>query len=73
MDLLLRYLHDLRAATGAIYFSLRDENFLVNRSHVREFTEALKHSGLHYLWNAQGSPHLLDDDLARTLAEAGCD
>lgn len=73
VDLLLRYLHDLRAATGAIYFSLRDENFLVNRSHVREFTEALKHSGLHYLWNAQGSPHLLDDDLARTLAEAGCD
>jgi radical SAM superfamily enzyme YgiQ (UPF0313 family) len=73
VDLLLRYLVDLRGATGAIYFSLRDENFLVNRSHVRAFTEALAHSGLHYLWNAQGSPHLLDDDLARTLAEAGCD
>ena len=73
VDLLLRYLHDLRAATGAIYFSLRDENFLVNRNHVQAFTEALKHSGLHYLWNAQGSPHLLDDGLARTLAEAGCD
>ena len=71
--LLLKYLHDLRRATGAIYFSLRDENFLVNRAHVQEFTAALKHSGLHYLWNAQGSPHLLDDDLARTLAEAGCD
>jgi len=73
VDLLLKYLHDLRTATGAIYFSLRDENFLVNRTHVQEFTAALKHSGLHYLWNAQGSPHLLDDDLARTLAEAGCD
>ncbi|MFH1019482.1 MAG: cobalamin-dependent protein, partial [Pseudomonadota bacterium] len=67
--LLLRYLHDLRTATGAIYFSLRDENFLVNRTHVQEFTAALKQSGLHYLWNAQGSPHLLDDELARTLAE----
>jgi len=73
VDLLLRYLFDLRRATGAIYFSLRDENFLVNRGHVQEFTAALKQSGLHYLWNAQGSPHLLDDELARTLAEAGCD
>ena len=73
VDLLLRYLRDLRAATGAIYFSLRDENFLVNRTHVQEFAVALKQSGLHYLWNAQGSPHLLDDDLARTLADAGCD
>ncbi|MHB1015136.1 MAG: B12-binding domain-containing radical SAM protein, partial [Desulfurivibrionaceae bacterium] len=73
VDLLLSYLVDLRAATGAIYFSLRDENFLVNQTHVREFTAALRQSGLHYLWNAQGSPHLLDDDLARTLAEAGCD
>ncbi|HIJ89773.1 MAG: radical SAM protein [Desulfobulbaceae bacterium] len=73
VDLLLSYLIDLRAATGAIYFSLRDENFLVNRTHVRKFTAALRQSGLHYLWNAQGSPHLLDDDLARTLAEAGCD
>ncbi len=73
VDLLLRYLHDLRAATGAIYFSLRDENFLVNRAHVQAFTEALAHSSLHYLWNAQGSPHLLDDDLARMLAAAGCD
>ncbi len=73
VDLLLRYLHDLRTATGAIYFSLRDENFLVNRSHVQAFTEALAQSSLHYLWNAQGSPHLLDDDLARILATAGCD
>lgn len=73
VDLLLHYLHDLRAATGAIYFSLRDENFLVNRAHVQEFTTALRQSDLYYLWNAQGSPHLLDDDLARTLAGAGCD
>lgn len=73
VDLLLQYLFDLRGATGAIYFSLRDENFLVNRTHVQEFTAALARSGLHYLWNAQGSPHLLDDDLARALAEAGCD
>jgi len=73
VKLLLRYLHDLRGATGAIYFSLRDENFLVNRSQVKEFGAALAQSGLYYLWNAQGSPHLLDDDLARTLAEAGCD
>jgi len=72
-ELLLRYLKDLRVATRALYFSLRDENFLVNRRHVEEFTTALSRSGLNYLWNAQGSPHLLDDTTARMLADAGCD
>ncbi|MGV1100116.1 radical SAM protein [Thiovibrio sp. JS02] len=73
VDLLVKYLRDLRKTFGALYFSLRDENFLVNRGHVEEFAGALNRAGLYYLWNAQGSPHLIDDCLAATLAEAGCD
>ena len=73
VDQLIRYLKDLRTSTKALYFSLRDENFLVNRDHVRDFTKALIESKLHYLWNAQGSPHLIDAELAAELAAAGCD
>ncbi|MFZ5774016.1 MAG: radical SAM protein [Thermodesulfobacteriota bacterium] len=72
-ELLVRYLKDLRANTGALYFSLRDENFLVNRDHVRAFTRELAAARLHFLWNAQGSPHLIDSELAAELASAGCD
>ncbi len=73
VELLLRYLADLRKTTGSLYFSLRDENFLVKRDHVQAFAKALNDSGLHYLWNAQGSPQLIDASLAATLSGAGCD
>jgi anaerobic magnesium-protoporphyrin IX monomethyl ester cyclase len=35
VPLLIDYLKDLRKTTGAIYFSLRDENFLANKKQVR--------------------------------------
>ncbi|MDH5299008.1 MAG: B12-binding domain-containing radical SAM protein, partial [Desulfobulbaceae bacterium] len=73
VGLLIDYLKDLRRTTGALYFSMRDENFLVDRCHVQAFCQALEQSGLHYLWNAQGSPHLIDDEMAGILAGAGCD
>jgi len=73
VPLLISYLKDLRKSTGAIYFSLRDENFLAGRTHVEEFTAALQESRLHYLWNAQASPRFIDETLARRLAAAGCD
>ncbi len=72
-DLLIRYLRDLRQATGALYFSLRDENFLARRRHVLAFTRKLRRSGLYYLWNSQGSAGFLDDELAAEMAAAGCD
>jgi radical SAM superfamily enzyme YgiQ (UPF0313 family) len=71
--LLIEYLADLRRTTGALYFSLRDENFLASRKHVHTFTKKLLDSDLHFLWNAQGSAHLVDDELALLLADAGCD
>lgn len=73
VELLVAYLRDLRQATGATYFSLRDENFLVNRGHVHKFAKELVQAKLHYLWNAQGSAHLIDESMAALLAMAGCD
>lgn len=73
VHLLIDYLKDLRRATGAIYFSLRDENFLANKRQVRQFTERLGKENLHYLFNAQGSATLVDEESAARLAKAGCD
>ncbi|MEW6428419.1 MAG: radical SAM protein [Thermodesulfobacteriota bacterium] len=71
--LLIRYLADLRQATGSLYFSMRDENFLAGRAHVLRFCSLLRESGLSYLWNTQGSAAFIDDELAGQLAAAGCD
>jgi len=73
VSLLIDYLKDLRATCGAMYFSLRDENFLANKRQVRAFTAALKREKLFYLFNAQGSVGLIDEVSAGQLAEAGCD
>lgn len=73
VPLLIDYLKDLRKTTGAIYFSLRDENFLANKQQVQKFTEQLIREKLHYLFNAQGSAALVDEESAARLAEAGCD
>ena len=73
VPLLIDYLKDLRKSTGAIYFSLRDENFLANKAQVRQFTERLGAAKLHYLFNAQGSAALVDEESAARLAAAGCD
>ncbi len=73
VPLLIDYLKDLRKTTGAIYFSLRDENFLANKRQVRDFTKRLGRENLHYLFNAQGSAALVDEESAARLAAAGCD
>ncbi len=72
-ELLVRYLRDLHQSTGAIYCSIRDENFLASRRHVRAFCRLLRHARLPFLWNCQGSVRFVDDSLAGELAAAGCD
>jgi anaerobic magnesium-protoporphyrin IX monomethyl ester cyclase len=73
VPLLIDYLKDLRKTTGAIYFSLRDENFLANKQQVKEFTELLNRENLYYLFNVQGSAALVDKEGTARLAAAGCD
>ncbi len=72
-ELLVRYLRDLQRSTGALYCSIRDENFLADRRHVLEFCRRLREAKLHFLWNCQGSVRFLDAELAGALAAAGCD
>jgi len=73
VQLLIDYLKDLRRTTGAMYFSLRDENFLANKQQVKEFTERLKGENLYFLFNVQGSAALVDKESTARLAAAGCD
>ncbi|MBU0485694.1 MAG: radical SAM protein [Proteobacteria bacterium] len=73
VSLLIDYLKDLRKTTGAVYFSLRDENFLAARHQVRDFTRRLSEENLFYLFNVQGSAGLVDEECAAWLASAGCD
>ncbi|GAB4441040.1 MAG: hypothetical protein OHK0040_12430 [bacterium] len=73
IDNLINYVKDLRKNIGEIYFSVRDDNFLMNKKRVLEFAVKLTQQNLGFLWNTQGSVTFLDDEIALSLAESGCD
>ncbi|MCX7771052.1 MAG: B12-binding domain-containing radical SAM protein [Proteobacteria bacterium] len=72
-NLLIGYLRDLRKCFGTLYFSIRDDNFLSNKKRAKEFCKLLIQEGLYYLWNTQSSAKFIDNELAETLSNAGCD
>lgn len=70
---LIEYIKDLKNSLGQIYFSIRDDNFLMNQKRVFEFTQKLKDANMGMLWNTQGSIKFINDELAYALAQSGCD
>lgn len=70
---IFRYIKDLYHNFGEIYFSIRDDNFLMNKRRVLEFCNLLTKEGLSLLWNTQGSVTFIDDEISFALAQAGCD
>lgn len=70
---LINYIKDLYNNLGEIYFSIRDDNFLMNKKRVTEFSKKLAKEQLGLLWNTQGSVNFIDEEVASSLAQAGCD
>ncbi len=70
---LLSYIKDLRNNLGQIYFSIRDDNFLMNQKRVLKFSKELRDENICMLWNTQGSVKFINDDVAYALAQSGCD
>lgn len=73
IDNLIRYVKDLRYNLGQIYFSIRDDNFLMNRERVISLTKRFEKERLMLLWNTQASVSFIDDEIALRLANGGCD
>lgn len=70
---LIDYVKDLRINFNEIFFSIRDDNFLMSKKRVLAFTKAIKELRLYFLWNTQGSVKFIDEEVALALAQSGCD
>jgi len=70
---LIEYIKDLKENLGQIYFSIRDDNFLMNQKRVLEFTKKFSETKLGMLWNTQGSVKFINDEVAYALAQSDCD
>lgn len=56
---------------GIIYFSIRDDNFTLKKSHVMKFCELLKKSGAYMMWNCQARVDTIDEEMLAAMKRAG--
>jgi|GEM_PF-3097971 len=68
----VREVLELSERHGTDCFYLLDTTVNVSRKALEGFVEGLLRSGRRLFWTDSARPHLLDDDLARGMAEAGC-
>jgi anaerobic magnesium-protoporphyrin IX monomethyl ester cyclase len=62
----------LHREAGVDLFLFQDEFFVSGKSQVMDFCRALDHSGLNVQWKAFGRVNLTDEEMMRTMADAGC-
>ncbi|MBF0408579.1 MAG: cobalamin-dependent protein [Candidatus Riflebacteria bacterium] len=53
-------------------FSFKDDSFTVRNSHVRKLCEALKNDNTRIGWSCTTRADLINDDLLKTMKDAGC-
>ncbi len=56
---------------GIIYFTIRDDNFTLKKSHVMKFCELLKKSGVYMMWNCQARVDTVDEEMLTAMKYAG--
>jgi radical SAM superfamily enzyme YgiQ (UPF0313 family) len=56
---------------GIIYFSIRDDNFTLKKSHVLKFCDLLMKSGVYMMWNCQARVDTVDEEMLAAMKRAG--
>ncbi len=61
----------LQKQYGIIYFSIRDDNFTLNKKRVLEFCRLLNESGIYMLWNCQARVDTIDFEMLSAMKSCG--
>jgi len=56
---------------GIIYFSIRDDNFTLNKKRVMEFCRLLEKSGIYMMWNCQARVDTIDEEMLVAMKKCG--
>ena len=68
---IIKELIHLRNKFGVIYFSIRDDNFTINKKRVLEFCSMLNESRLYMMWNCQARVDTIDEEMLMAMKRAG--
>lgn len=67
----VREIEYLYRKKGIIYFSIRDDNFTLNKKRLLEFTGLLKQKEIYIMWNCQSRVDTVDEESLREMKSAG--
>ena len=56
---------------GIIYFSIRDDNFTLNKNRVLEFCRLLQQNNLNIMWNCQARVDTIDEEMLIEMKRSG--
>lgn len=56
---------------GIIYFSIRDDNFTLNKKRVLKFCKLLNQSGIYMMWNCQARVDTIDEEMLVAMKRCG--
>jgi len=70
--LIVEEMFAIRKITGKNQFVFLDDTINLNRNHLLKLCRAIIESGLKPSWSAQARLNLIDEELVRQMAKAGC-
>lgn len=64
-------LKSIQQRYGIVYFSIRDDNFTLNKKRVLEFCRLLNDSGIYMMWNCQARVDTIDFEMLSAMKSCG--
>jgi radical SAM superfamily enzyme YgiQ (UPF0313 family) len=71
LESILQEIQRLYEKYGITYFSIRDDNFTMNRKRVLAFCRLLRESGLYVMWNCQARVDTVDEEMLIAMKRSG--
>jgi len=68
---IIEELKSIQKKFGIIYFSIRDDNFTLNKKRVIEFCRLLNESGIYMMWNCQARVDTIDPEMLSAMKSCG--
>lgn len=68
---IVRELESIQKKYGIVYFSIRDDNFTLNKKRVLEFCRLLNDSGIYMMWNCQARVDTIDFEMLSAMKSCG--
>ncbi|MCP3873873.1 MAG: radical SAM protein [Desulfobacteraceae bacterium] len=72
IDYIIQEIERVNKQFGTIYFTIKDDSFLINKKRVFEFCKAIRRKKLDICWECNANLLSIDTDILKEIKSAGC-